>query len=450
MTELGAPDRPPLDLPILEEVGAELQRLFRREELARDPGRVRARGRRSSVRIVTTIAIVLLITTAVAVAAGGLLVGSPVKSEERLAPTIGWGVPIPSTVKLLALSAPDPEGGLPWGLRLIQTTRRLGCLQFGRLIAGRLWVIGRDGAFQDDGRLHQLPTDIFEPQGCASLDAHGRTYLAVGRVAVPASGYAPGCNAPEAPAGATSTRRQCPAHDERALFYGALGPDAKSITYALDGRTVRAATSGPDGAYLIVANARPGADPNIGGPDAPNGSSILPRGGLAQPIRSIEYRGGYVCHIGARGDRDRTGRACVVPGYEPAPLAATAAEVRTPISARLRIRHRPGGAPEDVAQISFTARVAIDRSGEYYDATLVNTCSGGSAGAEPPNDIAAGQRVVMRLDLSPAGGATRPCAGIYRGRVRFVAQPFYFDEEPPSPQHRVAGVTVGEFSIRVP
>src|ERR1700677_1296554 len=298
MTDAGPTNRQPPELPILAEVGAELGRLFHREELRRRPRYARTHVRRSSVRLATAIALVLAITTAVALAGYGRLVGSPFASEERLRPTIGWGLPIPSSVRLLALSAPDPEGGLPWGLRIIQTTRGLGCLQFGRLSGGQLWVIGQDGAFHDDGRLHRLPTDIFEPEGCASLDAHGRTYLAVGRVAVPASGYAPGCNAPEANAHSNPPREQCPARDERALFYGALGPAAKSITYTLEGRTVTIPTVGPDGGYLIVTNAQPGADPNVGGPDAPNGAGILPQGALQQPIRSIEYRGGYAWRIG--------------------------------------------------------------------------------------------------------------------------------------------------------
>jgi hypothetical protein len=448
MTDRGPLDHRPPELPILGEVGAELQRLFRREELSRRPRYARTPVRRSGVRVATAIALALLITTAVALAADGLLVGSPVASEERLAPTIGWGVPIPSTVRLLALSAPDPGGGLPWGLRIIETTRGLGCLQFGRLSGGQLWVIGQDGAFHDDGRLHRLPTDIFEPEGCASLDARGRTYLAVGRVAIPASAYAPGCKAPEAKAG--SARGLCPERDERALFYGALGPAAKSITYTLEGRTETIPTVGPDGAYLIVTNAQPGADPNVGGPDTPNGAGILPRGALQQPIRSIEYRGGYVCDIGTRGDRDNGGGTCVVPGYEPRSIGTTDARVRAPISVRLLGPDRAGGTHEELLQISFTARVAIRRSGEYYDGTLAMPCAHGSAGVEPPNDIAAGERVTMRFGLRPAGGSKLPCPGVYRGSVRFLAQPYYFDEEPPSPRNPASGLTVGDFTIRVP
>jgi hypothetical protein len=452
MTDLNTPDRTPHELPILDEVGSELRRLFRQEELAHGSGRSRRRSsrRRSGLRVATAIAIAVLITAAVAAAAGGLLFGSPVAPEERLTPTVGWGVPIRSSVRLIGLSAADPLGGLPWGIRIIQTTRGLGCIQFGRLSAGRLWVIGQDGAFHDDGRLHELPTDIFEPESCTSLDALGHTFVAVGRVAVPASAYDLGCRGPEG-AGTPARHDACPANDERALFYGALGPRARSIVYTLDGRTVRTPTVSPDGAYLIVTRADPRADPNVGGPDSPNGSSILPQGGLQQPIRSIEYRGGYVCNIGASGDRDERGQPCSEPGYLPAPIGATASEVRAPIRARLFLdREGRRGAPEVAVQISFTARVAIRRSGQYYDADLVNPCTGASSDAEPPNDIAAGQRVTIRLQLSSSGDAAKPCPRIYRGSVRFVAQPFYFDSEPPSSRDRRSSLTVGRFSIRAP
>ncbi len=208
-------------------------------------------------------------------------------------------------------------------------------------------------------------------------------------------------------------------------------------------------TVGPDGAYLIVTPAQSNADPNVGGPDSPNGSNILPQGGLGQPIRTIEYRNGYVCNITASGDHDTHGEPCTPPGYVPAPIDTSAAQVRTPVRARVLLEGRGprrGGVVEDV-QISFTARVPILRSGEYYRASIVNPCTGGSAEAEPPNDITAGHRVT--IVLSSVGAAGKPCEGVYRGSVRLVAQPFYFDE-PLSLPNSPRALTVGNFSIRVP
>lgn len=454
MTDPQVPDPAPHGLPILDEVGSELHRLFRRQEQAirRDRPVLRSPHRRPTVRVAVAMLLGLLVTAAVAVAAGGLLSGAPVRPQEHLTPTTGWGVPIPSSVRLIALSAPDPVGGLPWGLRIIHTTRDLGCLQFGRLSGGQLSVVGQDGAFRDDGRLHRLPTDVFEPEGCTSLDAHGRTFIAAGRVAVPASGYAPGCNGPEGNNGAQPARhRPCPAADERALFYGALGPQAKSITYTLGGQTVRTPTVGPDGAYLIVTPAQANADPNVSGPDSPNGSNILPQGGQQQPIRSIEYEYGYLCRIGVAGARNTRGRPCSPPGYLPPRINTTEAKVRAPIRVRLlRNQRRPYGAQGgDEVQISFTARVGISRSGEYYDASLTNPCTHANTGSEPPNNIPAGTRVRIRFGLSPGGTGRKACPGVYHGSVRLVVQPYYLDE-PSSLSNHASSLTVGTFAIRVP
>lgn len=428
MTDPKVPDPASHGLPILDEIGSELHRLFRHEEQAsrRDRQVLRAPRRRSSLRVASAISLGLLATAAAAVAATGLLSGAPVKPQEHLTPTTGWGIPIPSSVRLLALSAPDPVGGPPWGLRLIHTSRGLGCLQFGRLNGGKLSVIGQDDAFHDDRRLHQLPTDVFEPEGCTSLDATGHTYIAAGRVAVPASGYTPACNGPEGHNGAQPARvHPCPAADERALYYGTLGPQAKSITYTLGGQTIRVPTVGPDGAYLIVTRAQANADPNIVGPRSANGSSILPQGGQEQPIRSIEYQHGYLCRIGATGARDARGRPCSPPGYLPPPLNTTEANVRAPISVRLlHNQRRPHSAQAgDEVQISFTARVGISRSGDYYDASLTNPCTHTTAGVEPPNDIPAGTRLTLRFRLRPFESGRQACPGNYHGSVGWSRSP---------------------------
>jgi len=454
MTDPNVPDPATHGLPILEEIGSELHRLFGHEEQASRPDRQVLRGprRRSSLRVASAISLGLLATAAAAVAATGLLSGAPVKPQEHLTATTGWGIPIPSSVRLLALSAPDPAGGPPWGLRLIHTSRGLGCLQFGRLNGGQLSVIGQDDAFHDDGLLHRLPTNVFEPAGCTSLDAHGHTYIAAGRVAVPASGYTPACNGPEGDNGAQPARVDpCPAADERALYFGTLGSQSKSITYTLDGQTIRVPTIGPDGAYLIVTRAQANADPNIVGPGSPNGSSILPQGGLEQPIRSIEYQHGYLCQIGATGASDTRGNPCSPPGYLPPPLNTTEANVRAPISVRLlRNQRSPGSAQaEDEVQISFTARVGISRSGKYYHASLTNPCTHATAGVQPPNDIPAGARLTLRFGVPPFESGRHACSGNYHGSVQLVAQPYYLDE-PPRLNNRASRLTVGTFSIRIP
>ncbi len=63
----------------------------------------------------------------------------------------------PGSVQLMSLRAPDPEGGLPWGIAIARSKDgNLFCSQVGRVQGGRLGVIGRDGTFNDDGRFHPL------------------------------------------------------------------------------------------------------------------------------------------------------------------------------------------------------------------------------------------------------------------------------------------------------
>ena len=56
--------------------------------------------------------------------------------------------------------------------------------------------------------------------------------------------------------------RICPPSEERALYYGLLGPAAAGITYLQEGKSVTTPTSGAEGAYLIVTLAAPGRHPN--------------------------------------------------------------------------------------------------------------------------------------------------------------------------------------------
>lgn len=416
--------------------------------LVAQPDRERSREGatgRSGMRVAVTVALLALVTAAVAVAGSGLLFGSPVPLEERLTPTVGWGEPIASSVKLTGLSVSDPVGGLPWGLRILRTTRAAGCLQVGRLSGGQLWVLGQDGAFRDDGRLHELPTDVLENEDCIPLDARGQMFLTVAEVDTPASGYNAGC---VSEATAPPRPHQCPVADERALFFGALGPQARSITYATAGRTVTTPTVGPEGAYLIVTHAVAHLDPYVGGPGSANGAALLPHT-LLQPIRSIEYSNGYVCHIAAHGDRDDTGRPCVPPGYERAPLATSAAAVRAPVTVALRTVPSPAqpSLRDEVADVSFTARVAVTRVGEYYRAGIKWPCGNGGFESQPSHNVSVGQRVEIQLGLSGAGPGSKPCAGVYRGRVVYLEEPLYYGAEAGS---RPARFTVGKFSIRLP
>jgi hypothetical protein len=122
----------------------------------------RSRGSLTRLRIALIALASALATTAIALAASGVLTGAPVKPEVPLSPIAGNGLPIGGT-QSLALSVVDPDGGLPWGMRILHTTRGQICAQVGRVYHGQLGELGLDSAFGDDGRFHVLPADVLPP-----------------------------------------------------------------------------------------------------------------------------------------------------------------------------------------------------------------------------------------------------------------------------------------------
>ncbi len=68
-----------------------------------------------------------------------------------------------------------PAGGPPWGLRLVKTSRGLGCVQLGRIREGKLGVLGRDFAFKDDGKFHERGAEVIQQTQCqlGRRDGHG-------------------------------------------------------------------------------------------------------------------------------------------------------------------------------------------------------------------------------------------------------------------------------------
>ncbi len=135
-------------------------------------------SRSHRVPLLAAVVFAVLLGAAAALAATGVIgFGAPVKASHPLAReppsvTAGVGIPVvgangnPASVQPLAISVPDPGGGLPWGMRIVRTTRGLLCLQIGRLLDGRLGVIGQDGQFGDDGLFHELPASALNPDTC--------------------------------------------------------------------------------------------------------------------------------------------------------------------------------------------------------------------------------------------------------------------------------------------
>ena len=138
---------------VLDDLELELRRAV---EQPRSHAR-RARRRGSRLLLVTAAVLLLLGTAAVALAASGvILTGAAVPASRLASPSAGAGLPQPGKWKLLSLRVPDPAGGPPWGMRLVQTTRGLVCVQLGRVQEGVLGELGMDGAFNDDLRFHPV------------------------------------------------------------------------------------------------------------------------------------------------------------------------------------------------------------------------------------------------------------------------------------------------------
>ena len=139
-------------------LGEQLIAAGRRLDDAAGDGRSSARRLRSRrLRAALVTAVLLLAGSAIALAAGGLLQGRPVGEPQGTPhPNTGTGIPAVGGSQVLAPRAADPEGGLPWGLQLVHTTRGETCLQVGRVQNGEIGQLGIDGAFNDDGRFHPL------------------------------------------------------------------------------------------------------------------------------------------------------------------------------------------------------------------------------------------------------------------------------------------------------
>jgi hypothetical protein len=432
---------------VLQELGGEFERVVHHPPAR---GRVRLPRRRL---VVVAMALLALLLAAVALAATGAFnTGTPVRpgAFDLTTPRSGPGAVLPRSVGGVAALADDPTGGPPWGLRVLRTTRGLGCVQIGRVVGGRLGVLGQDGAFANDGRFHPLPAAVSEsPVDCGSLDARGRLYLAFASQGVPASAYAPGCTPP----GDVEPHPNppiCPQADERAVYAGVLGPSALSVTYVTIGGGRVTAPVGPGGTYLIVLPADPVLDQG-----GSNLAGLLPSPGNGQPIRQIAYRGGLVCRIGALTEMTNKGLPCAPPGYERPVVALPPPRlVAAPIHVVRRVDVRVNGYRADDLDVSFVARVAVTGATSAYVLQLRlppgGACHGSIGGTQTMADIAPGQVVHLHYAGAAYAGSPLRCRGHFSGTVYYVRAtglgggPFL-----PPPGGGSRGVRVGGFAFTV-
>lgn len=441
-------------LKALEELGEQFERV------ARDAGRARRRRAARQRRVLVLAVLGALLAAAAAMAAAtGLLTGEPVSNPPGVTfeADEGVGRPVPGRTELLDLRVADPGDGPPWGMRVVRTTRGLGCVQVGRVVDGRLGVLGQNGAFGNDGRFHELPADVLTQAYCQQPDGAGQVFVAISYQGMPASALPRGCRVSgpsrpprSGPGGLRApTLPACRPADERIVYLGLLGPRATSVTYAdARGRTVTApVASGGSGGYLVVlrpTERRPARGHLTLG--------VSPGSGL----RSVRYRDHPTCTI--RSPRVLGGaRNCPLVGYvEPRPRRVTAEQVRARVRATFGprpVRPAMGGArPGTVVPrqwaltLTFRARLAGDAQSGY---AITSTLRGGgracvfTLAGRVDRDVRAGE-IVRETIYVPAR-----CRGSVRGSVRYRPQ-----SSRPQPLPFVGGrndgALVGRFAVRIP
>jgi hypothetical protein len=201
--------------------------------------------------------------------------------------TKGIGKVLPKGGVLLPVRGADPDGGPPWGIRLVKTTRGETCIQVGRVVNGQIGQLGIDTAWHDDHKFHEIKPNDQIADMCGATDAAGNGFVDAAAYGAPASVDIPLNNSSGAPRACVdpymsqrlppllarprrkltpflkrvlrNIERQrhadgdCPLNAMRMIFVGLLGPDAKSITYRTpDGQTRSQPTAAGTGAYLLV------------------------------------------------------------------------------------------------------------------------------------------------------------------------------------------------------
>ena len=455
-----------------------------------------ARARRG--RPLALLAVLVLGGTSGALAATGVFrTGAPVGPGAQVVATAGNGVAIAGTARLTALRVADPGGGLAWGVKVVRTTRDETCIQVGRVDFGTVGVLGQDGAFRNDGRFHPLSPNFEPALNCGTADAHGNAFLNVVINDLPASGFATDCR----PAGTPVTpglpkifRRvlehepTCPTGQLRNLFFGLLGPDATSVTYATpSGRLLTTPTSGRDGAYLIVlpyiaggalcGPHRPVCPPPFANGEAGGSGGVGSADGV---IRVVRYRDGRTCRLALPGPSPPgpgEQESCPLLGYAaPATRPVTAAQVTSPITVTVHPTntnycanghafapcgaHPPPGFhrvpwPAHLrVTVSFISRVAITNSSSYYYIEIDNPspkAPGEPSTCDPSNAVFGGTDSNYRAGQRVHDVENPPlCRGTLHGSVTLIVPIGPSVPSPMAPTSQSTNLPVGEFTIHVP
>lgn len=242
----------------------------------------RRRWPRRGTPLLAGLVSLILAGAAVAAATGLLAQGDPVPDG----PNASNLHPDTPGFTLTSQRAPDPDGGPAWALGTFSATestvpgaapadiaaqfrQHVTCLVVGRVQAGQLGVVGRDGVFHNDGRFHALTPRAQTSGVCGGGSPHASLTVFGYGPPVPASGYSGppgtaigGCRERvnlNGPTVSPQTRRklkdvpQCSVASLRRVISGFAGPNATHATYTDTGyRKTITLDPKQNGAYLFV------------------------------------------------------------------------------------------------------------------------------------------------------------------------------------------------------
>jgi hypothetical protein len=357
------------------------------------------------VHIALIVVALVLATAAITLAATGvILTGSPVGRVRAPIATAGEGIPVAGGARLLPLRAADPAGGLPWGMRIIHTTRGLICVQIGRVYHGQLGQLGIDGAFHNDGRFHPLPTDALP-----DVLANPAGWMA-GNCASPGDIYAGDSVGLQASAATSPAQGAGVPADRREISFGLLGVHSVSITYREGSKTRTQPVLPGLGAYLIAqryTSGRPlGSSSETDGRDEPGNysSPAVPNGALTAITYSYARRSCV--------DRGNLRLSSCGLSEVPPPRPAALPIVHASLRAELHVHNHVITS----AQISFRAPYPVTNANQNYSVTAPG-CPRGLAGEGSRADVARGGLVTI-----PVGGIlSEACGRAVKFTVEYVS-----------------------------
>jgi len=393
----------------LEALESELRRVV--QEPSKPAHRRLPAPRRARWGLLLPIACVLLAGGTLALAATGvILTGSAVPAAAPVGPAEGIGVPVSS--RLLPMRAKDPDGGLPWGMRIVETSRGLVCAQVGRVDNGQLGELGIDGAFNNDGLFHPFPAAVAQsfPGGSTEdgTEIEGGTCTLGGSTAWGSAvaaelwgidrnaAFAHGHFSPKSP-------------QARDISYGLLGPHASRVSYSEGSSRDSEAVAPGVGAYLIVQRAGPSSD-REGSGEAP-GTQIPGAGpGADGAVTSITYdQNGTSCENGYDARNGATvpvAHACLPAGAPAPPVQATKASTSR-LHPSIQFVVRAGRVT--AAEISFAAPFPVRGAAQNY-AVWSKGCGTRGEGADAAvfnHDVAKGGIVHLLLKYPFAARCSR-------------------------------------------